>query len=202
MNSWSVRAYDLMPARYYQPAYRYIAGSLELTSGAILDVGCGPGWVAIHASVGNPELDCVGIDLSPDMVRLAERNRGNRLNCTFKVMDAAEIIYPDATFDRIVAVQTMHHWSDPDAILRELHRVLKPAGQLVLLDADADGDVPSGWIARRGPWPPDVFIKRMWEQHSLGADGLRAMTERVSALDWTVKTDKLGFYRRLVATKA
>lgn len=197
MNAWSVRAYDLLPARYYQPAYRYIAGSLQITQGAVLDVGCGPGWVAIHASVGNPELDCVGIDLSPEMVALAERNRGNRLNCTFKVMDAAEIIYPDATFDRIVGVQTMHHWTDADAILRELRRVLKATGSVSLLDADGDADVPADWIARTGPWPPDAWVQRMWRKHSLGADGFQAMADRARAAGWEVEVDRLGFYRRL-----
>ena len=201
MNAWSVRAYDLLPARYYQPAYRFIAGSLDLTAGALLDVGCGPGWVAIHASVGNPELDCVGIDTSAEMIRLADRNRAGRLNCTFKVMDAAEIVYPDATFDRVVAVQTMHHWDQPDAILAELHRVLKPGGRGIFLDADADADVPAGWIARKGPWPPDAWVKRMWRRHSLGAEGFAEMVRRAGALD-AVETDRLGFYRRLTLTRS
>ncbi len=140
----TARIYDALPARYYQPAYRHIAASMDIRQGALLDVGCGPGWVSIHAAAGNPELDCVGIDTSAEMIRIARRNAAGA--CTFKQMDAARIAYPDATFERIVAVQTMHHWKDAAAILGELHRVLKPGGRCDLLDADADSGHIEGWI--------------------------------------------------------
>lgn len=195
--SVTARLYDALPARYYQPAYRFIAGSLEITSGAVLDVGCGPGWVSIHTSANNAELDCVGIDTNPEMVGFAERNAGGRLNCTFKVMDAAEIVYPDATFDRVVGVQTMHHWTAPDAIVAELRRVLKPGGWCDLLDADADSKGIDGWIARTGGWPPDFWVRRMWRKYSLGQEGFDAMVARCRALDWDVEVGSLGFYRRI-----
>ncbi|MCK6525578.1 class I SAM-dependent methyltransferase [Myxococcota bacterium] len=199
LRAWS---YNLGPAWYYDPAYRRIAGSLDISRGAILDVGCGPGWVCIHAAAGNPELDCVGIDQSATMISIAERNRAHRLNITFKQMQAEEIIYPDDTFDRVVAVQTMHHWREPDAILAEIKRVTRPGGVISLWDADPSLDVPSDWIRRRGLWPPNAWVKRSWRRWSLGDEGFRDMTRRVEGLGFAeVKTDTLGFYRRIVATK-
>jgi len=193
----TARIYDALPARYYQPAYSRIAESLGLSEGALLDVGCGPGWVSIRASEGHPQLDCVGIDTNEEMVRFAQRNAAGRLNCTFKVMDAAAIVYPADTFDRIVGVQTMHHWKEPEAILAELQRVLKPGGWCDLLDADADSDQIDGWIDRTGPWPPDFWVRRMWRRYSLGEDAFAEMCRRARALDWTVEVGTLGFYRRL-----
>lgn len=199
LNAW---IYALGPGRYYDPAYRRIAGSLDITRGAILDVGCGPGWVCIHAAAGHAELDCVGIDINPAMVALAQRNARGALNCTFKEMDAAAVQYPDATFDRVVVAAGMHHWEAPEAVLAELHRVLRPGGWLVLLDADAQGPVPADWIARRGPWPPTAWLRRNWSRYSLGEQALGQLRVTLERLPWAeVRQDTLGFYRRLVAVR-
>ena len=103
LRAWS---YNLGPAWYYDPAYRRIAGSLDITRGALLDVGCGPGWVCIHAAAGNPELDCVGIDQSATMISIAERNRAHRLNITFKQMRAEEIICKSSSASRAPAASS------------------------------------------------------------------------------------------------
>ena len=92
------------------------------------------------------------------MIQMAERNRFG-LNVTFRVMDAAAIRYPAATFDRLVGVQTMHHWRDTPAIVAELRRVIRPDGWGAFLDADPASEVPPDWIARQGPWPPDAWGK-------------------------------------------
>jgi len=194
-------AYDLGPGRYYQPAYRFIAQEIGAGAGALLDVGCGPGWLAIHAAQGQPELDCIGIDSSETMIKLANRNKSRRLNVTFRHMDAREIVYPKDTFDNVVSIQSMHHWEEPEAILAELHRVLKVGGRLWLYAADPDADLPEGWIQRKGPWPPDAYVKGMIRRYTLDAAGFQAMVDRVSKLDWDVTVDTHGFFRRIVAEK-
>ncbi len=194
-------AYDLGPGRYYQPAYRLIVEEIGCGEGALLDVGCGPGWVSIFAASGHPELDCIGIDSSETMIMLADRNKGRRLNCTFRHMDARQIIYPDDTFEHVVSVQAMHHWEEPEAILSEIHRVLKPGGAAWLYAADPDGDLPEGWIQRRGLWPPDAYVQAMMRRYSLSAEEFEAMVERARRLDWQVTVDRHGFYRRIVARK-
>lgn len=57
-----------------------------------------------------------------------------------RVASAETLPYADATFDRAVAVHVLYFWTDPVATLREVHRVLRPGGQIVLgyaLDHDA-----------------------------------------------------------------
>ncbi len=194
-------AYDIGPGRYYQPVYRYIAQELELSEGALLDVGCGPGWLSIYAAQVSPEVDCIGIDSSETMILLANRNKGRRLNVTFRHMDAREIIYPVDTFDRIVSVQSMHHWEEPERILAELRRVLKPGGRALLYAADPEAELPEGWIQRTGPWPPGSYVRGMIRRHSLDEAGFQAMLDRARALDWEVESDRHGFFRRIVATR-
>lgn len=186
--------YDLGPNGYYQPAYARIAEHLDLHSGALLDVGCGPGGVCFAVAAGKPDVDCVGVDVNPAMIQRAQAAKRGRLSCTFHVMDAGALRYPVDTFDRIVGVQTMHHWRDPDAIIGELARVLKPGGWGVLLDADPSAPVSPDWVRRRGPWPPERWVRRNWARFSLGSQGLDEMTQRLTSRGLHVERYALGFY--------
>jgi SAM-dependent methyltransferase len=196
-------AYRLGPARYYAPAYRFIAEDVAPERGAMLDVGCGPAWVAIHAATGRPDLDVVAIDTDQAMLAAADRNRGGRLNVTLRRMDAARIVYPDRTFEIAVAVQSAHHWRDPAAVFAELHRVLVEGGRLYVYEADPASEVPEGWIARRGPWPPDTLVRRNWARFGMDDAAfahLRAVAD-ASPFSGDVHEDRHGFYRRLVCSR-
>lgn len=201
--SLSAFAYHVGPARFYQPAYRFIAADIGTTEGAWLDVGCGPGWLAIHAGSGKPDLDVVGIDTSETMIQLAEQNKAGRLNVTFRKMDGADIIYPVATFDTITAVQVAHHWTETARVLGECHRVLKPGGKLYVYEADPEGEIPSDWIQRVGVWPPDSVLRSRWKKNGMDAARWGKLLDEVrgSAFGGSVADERHGFYRRAVCTK-
>lgn len=191
------------PARYYQPTYRHIAGGINLQNGAFLDVGCGPGWLCVHVAALHPGVDAVGIDNSPRMVASAQKNTQDSSNITIQQMDASFIAFPDATFDVVSAVQTAHHWSEPETILSEIYRVLKPGGRFYLYEADKDSKhVPEGWIGKRLGLPPDSFVLNGWRRYGMNEDEWAAMRIRVRALGFSNHVqDKHGFYRRLVLHK-
>jgi SAM-dependent methyltransferase len=196
-------AYHIGPARMYQPAYRFIAADIGVTTGAWLDLGCGPGWLCIHAAAGNPELDVIGIDTSDTMLELANANKQGRLNVTFRRMDAAAIVYPEHTFDVVTAVQAAHHWPDPAPILAEAWRVLVPGGKLYVYEADPDGEIPEGWIDRKAGWPPDAVMRRRWRKYGMDQarwDQLKAAVV-ASPFGHDVEDERHGFYRRLVCTR-
>ena len=200
----TAHAFNLIPARYYQPTYRNIAETVTIETGAFLDVGCGPGWLCVHVASGKPELDAIGIDNSQTMIDLAERNKGPRLNITYRKMDAAKIVYPDATFDMAIALQTAHHWEDPAAILAELHRVMKPGGSLFIYEADSDAtEVPDGWVQRQGPWPPDAVVLRGWRRYGMDAAAWDSLKQAVLASPFGGGQDgRHGPFRRLVLTRS
>jgi SAM-dependent methyltransferase len=208
LSAWRERlrahTYDLGPGRYYQPAYAHIAAEIGLTEGAFLDVGCGPGWLAVHVAAGRPEVDAVGIDLSEAALALAERNRGPRLNIILRKMRAEEIIFPEGTFRAAAAVQSAHHWADPAAVLRELHRVLAPRARLYIYEADAElREVPAGWVSRRGAWPPDAWLRWSWSRFGMGRERWEAFKQLVVQSPFGGGEDgRHGFYRRLVLQKA
>jgi ubiquinone/menaquinone biosynthesis C-methylase UbiE len=201
--SLTAYAYNVGPAVLYQPAYRFIAADIGVTQGAWLDIGCGPGWLCIHAAAGNPELDVVGIDTSETMLQLAEDNKRGRLNVTLRKMDGGQVIYPAHTFDVVTAVQSAHHWKDPAAVFAEAHRVLTLGGRFFVYEADPDAEIAPEWLNRRLGWPPDAVLRRRWRRWGMDQarwDALRTVATS-SPFGEDVTEERHGFYRRLVCTR-
>lgn len=200
----AARAYNAGPSWYYQPAYRFIVADIDLRAGAWLDIGTGPGSVCVYAAAGNPQLDVVGIDTSEAMLKVADENRGGRLNITLRKMDAETIVYPARTFDVVTAMQVAHHWKNTPAILAEIHRVLVDGGRFYLYEANPEGEIPDGWLRRRGGvWPPDAVFRARWAKYGMdqaGWDALKAVVAQ-SPFGGDFADEHHGFYRRLVCTR-
>ncbi|MCL4534052.1 MAG: class I SAM-dependent methyltransferase [Bacteroidetes bacterium] len=111
------------------------------SGGQILDVGSGPGWLAIQIAFRGPAWQVTGIDPSEEMVRLAAENARRRDlegRVNFSKGTAESIPFPDGSFDVVVSTLSLHHWTDPAAGLREIGRVLKPGGRFIVLDLRRD----------------------------------------------------------------
>ena len=116
----------------------------------VLDLGCGTGYLLRALAGAYPDAEqLVGIDAAPKMVRTAVATaRDDRL--TFVVGVAEQIDLPDETFDMIVSTTSFDHWSDQQGGLSECARVLRPGGQLVLVDQFSWWLAPTLLISRRG----------------------------------------------------
>jgi len=135
-----------------EPAYRHIARSLALPPHVktLLDIGGGDGRLAVALARQYPNLSTiVTADISKDMTqRACKRAEENGLSDRIhsEVNDVHNLSYEDGYFDAIVSFGSMHHWRDPVKALRELDRVLKPKGFLVVIDGH---DRPSFRSIRR-----------------------------------------------------
>jgi len=105
--------------------------------GTVLDVGCGPGVLLATLAVNYPELRLAGLDIAPEMIRVATERLGARAE--IKLGDAESLPWEDATFDYVFCVDSFHHYPNPKRALSEFHRVLTRKGLVVL----ADPTVPS-----------------------------------------------------------
>lgn len=112
-----------------------LACLVEPLQGAVLDVGCGPGILLQTLAASYPELKLAGLDIAPEMIRIATERLGKRAE--IKLGDAESLPWQDAAFDYIFCVDSFHHYPNPRRALSEFHRVLKPDGKVVLADPTA-----------------------------------------------------------------
>jgi SAM-dependent methyltransferase len=107
----------------------------------VLDVGCGTGNLLRSTGKRHRDLDLVGLDPDPRALARAGR-KARRAGLTMRLDRgfAQELPYPDDSFDRVFSSLMLHHLdtASKDALLAEVHRVLRPDGLLVLADALLD----------------------------------------------------------------
>jgi arsenite methyltransferase len=103
----------------------------------VLDIGSGPGLLAydIATAVGGTGRVC-GIDASGAMVAMSSKRCAGQPWAEFRMADAAQLPFPDNSFDVAVSTQVYEYLPDVPAALRELHRVLRPGGRAVIMDTD------------------------------------------------------------------
>jgi SAM-dependent methyltransferase len=148
----------------------------------VVDVGCGPGRFLREAAERGAT--AVGVDPSAQMRRLAARRTPAGLRDAVRVADgtAERLPLEDGAATVAWAVASFHHWTDPDAGLAELRRVLRPGGRLLIAERLAR---PGGWFQHHA---------LTWEQ---GQD-LAAHLERSGFEAVTAGRHDLGRRRLLV----
>ena len=109
----------------------------RISSGKILDIGTGPGYVPFEIAKRAPGLEVTGIDLSSGMIKIANKNAeelgfSNRVK--FKVANAASLPFENEYFDFVISTLSLHHWAKPAEYIKEIHRVLKKNGQAYIYD--------------------------------------------------------------------
>jgi SAM-dependent methyltransferase len=101
----------------------------------VLDVACGPGLLA--CAFARLAQHVTGIDVTPQMLEQArEQQRQQRLNnLTWRQGDAQSLPFEDATFSIVSSRFAFHHFLDPLAVLKEMRRVCRPGGRVVVADS-------------------------------------------------------------------
>lgn len=143
--NWIAPWYDLVWGQLFGLGRRFrnrVFGLAAPQKGEhVLDVGCSTGWFTrlAAAAVGPTGVAC-GIDPAPDMIRIAMQT-GAPHGAQFQLGVIEDLSYGDARFDLVVASMVIHHLP-PDLKqigLREILRVLKPGGRLLVVELDRPG---------------------------------------------------------------
>jgi len=123
--------------------YKYIEESFltSIKNKDILDYCCGTGIYSITPALNGGNI--TGIDISDQSIEVA-RNRAKNFGvsdkCKFIVMDAEKLTFPDNHFDVIFSYGSFSYL-DLKIIYKELHRVLRPGGKLVVVDSLAHNPI-------------------------------------------------------------
>ena len=160
--------YDLVFGKVFDQGRRSSIEAAERIGGRVLEVGVGTG-ISLPDYSRNTRL--VGIDISEPMLRKAQvRKRDLKLDNVeaLSVMDVGHLGFPDASFDVVVAQYVITAVPDPDAALDEFARVLKPGGEIILVNhISAESGIRRAFelqfapIARRLGWRPEFEWARL-----------------------------------------
>ena len=160
--------YDLVFGKVFATGHAASIAAAESVGGRILEVGVGTGISLERYSRSNR---ITGIDISAPMLRKAqERVQALGLSNVdaLSVMDAAKLAFPDGSFDVVVAQYVITAVPDPDGTLDEFARVVRPGGEIILVNHLGAESGPRALfeaafapIARRLGWRPEFRFERI-----------------------------------------
>jgi phosphatidylethanolamine/phosphatidyl-N-methylethanolamine N-methyltransferase len=160
--------YDFVFGKVFAPGRALAVEAAERIGGHILEVGVGTGISLAQYSRANR---VVGLDISLPMLRKAQEKLGRQsLDHVdgLAVMDAAKLAFLENSFDVVVGQFLITAVPDPEATLDEFARVLKPSGEIILVNhLTAEQGVRRVYerafapVARRLGWQPDFGWDRL-----------------------------------------
>lgn len=147
------RTYDRVAPAYdlYATPMEWLGGArrrrrlLQRACGQVLEVGVGTGLNLEHYPDG---VDITGIDVSPRMLARARRRAASSgLDVTLELADVERLPFDDDLFDTVTATCVFCSVAEPVGGLRELSRVVRPDGTILLLEHVRPGNPVLGWLA-------------------------------------------------------
>lgn len=113
---------------------------LGTAGGRVLDVATGRGGFVHFLLEGLSSYDeIVGIDMDPGLAEPFAEAFSDRPNVRFEVMDATALGFADGSFDTVCESSSLHHFADPAAVLREMRRVCRDDGTIIVFEMYRDG---------------------------------------------------------------
>jgi phosphatidylethanolamine/phosphatidyl-N-methylethanolamine N-methyltransferase len=171
--------YDMVFGKVFDSGRQSTIAVADAIGGRVLDVGVGTG---LSLSDYSPTTRLCGVDISEPMLRRAHE-RVRTLNLTnvetLAVMDAKNLAFPDSFFDAVVAQYVITAVPDPEATLDDFIRVLKPGGELILVNHIGAESGPRKLfelafapLARRLGWRPEFPWARLvnWAKRHGGVE--------------------------------
>lgn len=120
--------------------------SIEFPPGAqVLEIGCGIGGVSRLLAQSPGVANVIGIDQSAAFLSRAAQMLGGQENLTFEDGDGRRTRFDDGTFDVVVLHTVIGHAKQPEQLIAESHRILRPGGCVAVCEADVATVAAGGW---------------------------------------------------------
>ena len=158
---FTVEVYDRMMRRLRDKGWLETKLILNagIRSGLALEVGPGPGYLGLEWLKGTEGTTLKGLDISPNMIKIAERNAreyGLEDRVEYVESDARDMPFEDNTFDSVFTNGSLHEWAQPEDILNEIYRVLKPGGKYSISDLRRDMNPVIKWLMKVMTKPKEI----------------------------------------------
>ena len=163
----------------------------------VLEIGVGPG---ITLELYPPRTDFVGIDISSPMIEVAKKKAGNLNSGSrfhLEVMDATTLDFPDNSFDVVMAAYVITTVQDPHRVCREIHRVVKPGGQIIAVNHTRSEK--GGLWGRVEDVMAPIFV---YLGFATDLDVIKVMKETGISVHKTVRCNLLNTGRIIMGTKS
>lgn len=152
-----------------------------ITHGHALEVGNGPGYMGLEWLKNTQGTSLTGLDISPDMVALAQRNAkeyGLESRSQYVQSSGSRMPFEEGTFDAVFTNGSLHEWAEPKATFDEIWRVLRKGGRYLISDLRRDMPALLHWFMHLMARPK---MMRPGLESSIGAsytlDELRDLVE-------------------------
>ena len=214
---WSI-SFDQRCIDYARDRFVAIAGTDGWPYAKALEIGAGTGFFSLNLRQAGVLGEVHVTDISPGMVEAAERN-AERLGFAIegRTADAERLPYEDGIFDIVVGHAVIHHLPDVEQAFREMLRVLKPGGRVVICgEPTRYGDFVARRLSRATWWATTrvtrlPFVRNRWARpqqeldessraaalesvvdlHTFDPDELARTVERAGAADVRTTTEEL-----------
>jgi ubiquinone/menaquinone biosynthesis C-methylase UbiE len=147
-NEWARAGKGESMERGHRPVgEQAIARMAVATDARVLDVGCGSGWATRLLAEIASEGSVTGIDVSDEMIRVARESSEGLSNVQFEVATAEQLPFSDNSFTHAFSMESLYYYRDIPKALKEIHRVLTPAGLFVaVVDLYWENEPTHQWI--------------------------------------------------------
>ncbi|MBD2527289.1 class I SAM-dependent methyltransferase [Nostoc sp. FACHB-133] len=127
--------YDLRWRDYIINTLSFLKTWVEISpTDTVLDIACGTGEFERLLLTEYSCQQIVGIDISEEMLAIAKLKCSDYPEVSFQMASASRLPFDSNSFDVIVSANSFHYFDEPLAALKEMRRVLKPDGEVVILD--------------------------------------------------------------------
>ena len=112
----------------------------QISGGRVLDVATGTGGFIHFLLEGLKDYtEILGIDANERAAAAFAEGFKDKPGIRFEAGDALQLNYPDASFDLVCISNSLHHFDQPQVVLRHMERVLRPGGHLIMAEMYRDG---------------------------------------------------------------
>jgi len=138
MTNWNSETAEWYAANYGDyPTNKLAVEELDLPDqSTIIDVGCGTGSALRYAAAKAKDVVLIGIDPVPRMIEIAKEmtdGQDTDYQIDFKIGSAEDLPVEDSIANVVFAFDSIDHWHDIPQGLKEIHRILKHEGKLVIV---------------------------------------------------------------------